>query len=142
VASGEKLYKDRDAFLRELRLADRAQAARLSAPELKAIQNALGERDEEAAICRDRNGKPEPDAELRDTETVPLRESIEDYFRREVLPHVPDAWLDHSKTKIGYDIPFNRRFYRYEPPRPLEEIEADIKALEGEILSLLSEIAA
>jgi type I restriction enzyme M protein len=123
-------------------VADHERDARLTAAELKAIQNALGERDEEAAICRDRNGKPEPDAELRDTETVPLKESIEDYFRREVLPHVPAAWIDHKKTKIGYEIPFSRHFYRYEPLRPLEEIEADIKALEGEILSLLSKVAA
>jgi type I restriction enzyme M protein len=142
AANDEKLYKDRNAFLTDLRVADQACGVRPTAAELKAIQNALGERDEEAAICHDRNGKPEPDAELRDTETVPLRESVEDYFRHEVLPHVPDAWIDHSKTKIGYDIPFNRHFYRYEPPRPLEEIEADIRTLEGEILSLLDEVAA
>jgi type I restriction enzyme M protein len=142
AASDEKLYKDRNAFLTDLRVADQACGVRPTAAELKAIQNALGERDEEAAICHDRNGKPERDAELRDTETVPLRESVEDYFRHEVLPHVPDAWIDHSKTKIGYDIPFNRHFYRYEPPRPLEESEADIRTLEGEILSLLDEVAA
>lgn len=82
----------------------------------------------------------EPDPELRDTENVPLKESIEDYFKREVLPHVPDAWIDKSKTKIGYEIPLNRQFYRYEPPRPLEDIESDIKALEGEILDLLKEV--
>ena len=97
---------------------------------------ALGERDETAEICRDRDGKPEPDADLRDTETVPLKESIEEYFKREVLPHVPDAWIDESKTKVGYEIPLNRHFYRYEPPRPLEVIEADIKTLEGEILDV------
>ena len=62
----------------------------------------------------------EPDADLRDTETVPLKESIEEYFKREVLPHVPDAWIDHGKTKVGYEIPLNRHFYRYEPPRPLD----------------------
>jgi type I restriction enzyme M protein len=84
----------------------------------------------------------EVDPELRDTENVPLKEKIEDYFKREVLPHVPDAWIDQSKTKIGYDIPLNRHFYRYEPPRPLEEIEADIKTLEGEILALLKEVTA
>ncbi len=107
---------------------DRARGVRLTAPELKAVLNALGERDETAEICRDRNGKPEPDPDLRDTETVPLKESIEEYFQREVLPHVPDAWIDHTKTKVGYEIPLNRHFYRYEPPRPLEEIEADIKS--------------
>jgi len=69
-----------------------------------------------------------------------LKEKTEDYFQREVSPHVPDAWIDESKTKIGYEIPLNRHFYRYEPPRPLEEIEADIKTLESEILALLKEI--
>jgi type I restriction enzyme M protein len=79
---------------------------------------------------------------LRDTETVPLKESIEAYFQREVLPHVPDAWIDSSKTKVGYEIPLNRHFYRYEPPRPLEVIEANIKQLESEILDLLREVTA
>ncbi len=73
---------------------------------------------------------------------MPLKERIEDYFHREVLPYVPDAWIDRKKTKIGYEIPFNRHFYRYEPPRPLEEIEADILGLEGKIITLLGEIAA
>ena len=82
----------------------------------------------------------EPDPELRDNENVPLKEKIEDYVKREVLPHAPDAWVDESKTKIGHEIPLNRHFYRYEPPRPLEEIELDIKMLESEILSLLKEV--
>lgn len=136
------LYKDRLAFLTDLKKVDRAMSVRLSAAELKALLNALGERDETAEICRDRDGKPEPDAELRDTETVPLKESIEAYFQREVLPHVPDAWIDHSKTKVGYELPLNRHFYRYEPPRPLDEIEADLKTLENEILALLKEVTA
>ena len=102
----------------------------------------MGERDEAAEICRDRNGAPEPDTELRDTENIPLKESIEEYFRREVLPHVPDAWIDHGKTKVGYEIPLNRHFYRYEPPRPLETIEAEIKVLEGEIVAMLAEVTA
>ncbi len=138
----ETLFKDRKEFLTALRDVDRAHGVRLSAPELKAVLGALGERDETAEICRDRDGNPEPDADLRDTETVPLKESIEEYFRREVLPHVPDAWIDHSKTKVGYEIPLNRHFYRYEPPRPLEIIEADIKALEDDIVKLLKEITA
>jgi len=106
------------------------------------VLGALGERDETAEICRDREGNPEPDTDLRDTETVPLKESIEEYFKREVLPHVPDAWIDESKTKVGYEIPLNRHFYQYEPPRPLEKIETDIKKLEGEILDLLKEVTA
>ncbi len=141
-ATGQKLFKDRRQFLTELKAIDHAMKVRLEAAELKAVLNALGERDETAEICRDRDGQPEPDAELRDTENVPLKESIEVYFKREVLPHVPDAWIDHSKTKVGYEIPLNRHFYRYEPPRPLEAIEADITKLEGEILDLLKSVAA
>ena len=139
---GDTLFKDRKQFLIALREMDRALDVKLTAAELKAVLAALGERDETAEICVDRKGEPEPDTELRDTETVPLKESIEEYFQREVLPHVPDAWIDHSKTKVGYAIPLNRHFYRYEPPRDLEEIEADIKALEGEILELLREVTA
>jgi type I restriction enzyme M protein len=106
------------------------------------VVNALAERDGTAEICRDRDGNPEPDPELRDTETVPLKESIEEYFKREVVPHVPDAWIDESKTKVGYEIPLNRHFYSYEPPRPLEEIAADIKQLENDILAQLAEVTA
>ena len=129
-------------FIDDLKTLDNEFGVHLTAAELKAVVNALGERDETAEICRDRDGNPEPDAELRDTETVPLKESIEEYFKREVLPHVPDAWIDESKTKVGYEIPLNRHFYRYEPPRPLEDIEADIKTLESDILALLKEVAA
>lgn len=89
---------------------------------------------------QDAKGNPEPDAELRDTENVPLKEDIDDYFKREVVPYVPDAWIDRSKTKVGYEIPLNRFFYCYEPPRALEEIEQDILELEGEIITMLSEI--
>lgn len=135
--SGKKLYKDRKAFLTDLRELDRQQGVRLTSSELKAILNALCERDETAEICRDRNGIAEPDPELRDSENVPLKESISAYFIREVKPNLPDGWVDESKTKIGYDIQLNRYFYVYEAPRPLNEIDADIKALEGEILSLM-----
>jgi type I restriction enzyme M protein len=141
-ATQEKLFKDRKAFLTELRTLDRQRDVRLSAPELKAVLAALGERDDTAEICRNKEGEAEPDADLRDTETVPLKESIEAYFKREVLPHVPDAWIDTTKTKVGYEIPLNRHFYRYEPPRALPVIETDIKRLEGEILDLLKEVTA
>jgi type I restriction enzyme M protein len=140
--TGGQLCKNREDFLAELRQAAKAADLRLSAPELKAILSALGERDETAEICRNSKGEPEPDSDLRDTETVPLKENIETYFQREVLPHVPDAWIDHGKTKVGYEIPLNRHFYRYEPPRPLPVIEADIKKLESEILTLLKEVTA
>jgi type I restriction enzyme M protein len=141
-ANKQKLFMDREAFLAALKKYDRAQGVGLAGPERKAILAALSERDETAAVCRDAKGNPEPDSSLRDTECVPLRQDIEDYFRREVLPHVPDAWIDHAKTKIGYEIPLNRHFYRYEPPRPLEAIEADIKALEADIVAMLREVTA
>ncbi|MBI3871004.1 MAG: SAM-dependent DNA methyltransferase [Verrucomicrobia bacterium] len=141
-ATKETLFKDRKVFLTELRTLDRERDVRLSSPELKVVLAALGERDDTAEICRDREGQPEPDADLRDTETVPLKESIEAYFKREVLPHVPDAWIDTTKTKVGYEIPLNRHFYRYEPPRPLEVIEADIKRLEDDIMKMLKEVTA
>jgi len=134
--------KDRKAFLERLKPIDRELGVRLSAPELKAVISALGERDETAEICRNRDGEADSDAELRDTENVPLKESIQAYFEREVLPHVPDAWIDHSKTKLGYEIPLNRHFYRYEPPRELGVIEGEIKALEADILRLLGEVTA
>lgn len=141
-ASGAQLYKDRTVFLTDLRRLDHQRNVRLDSSELKAVVSALGERDETAEVCRDRDGHPEPDPDLRDTETVPLQESIEEYFKREVFPHVPDAWIDHEKTKVGYEIPLNRHFYRYEPPRPLEAIEADIKTLEAEILDLLKNVTS
>lgn len=120
----------------------------LSKPMKKAILSALAERDEKAEICRDSRGNPEPDAELRDYENVPLKEDINAYFDREVRPHVPDAWInedvrdekDGKVGKVGYEISFNRYFYQYEPPRPLEEIDADIKELESEILKMLGEV--
>jgi type I restriction enzyme M protein len=141
-ATKEKLFKDRKAFLTELRTLDPERDVRLSAPELKAVLAALGERDDTAEICRNKEGEAEPDADLRDTETVPLKESIEAYFKREVLPHVPDAWIDTTKTKVGYEIPLNRHFHRYEPPRPLEVIETDIKRLEDDIMKMLKEVTA
>lgn len=138
--TNEQLFKDRLVFLKELKAVDQNTGVRLSTAELKTVLEALGEKDETAEICRDAKGNPEPDSDLRDTENVPLKENIDHYFKREVLPHVPDAWIDHSKTKVGYEIPLNRHFYRYEPPRALEAIETDIKGLESEILSLLAEV--
>jgi len=126
--------------LSALRDLDRASGVNLTAPELKAVVAALGERDETAEVCRDRSGTAEADSDLRDTETVPLKASIDEYFAREVRPHVPDAWIDTTKTKVGYEIPFNRHFYVYEPPRPLEVIEADIKQLEREIMQMLADV--
>jgi len=92
---------------------------------------------------RGRNkGKPQPDSSLRDTENVPLTEDVQAYFQREVLPHAPDAWIDADKTKTGYEIPFNRQFYVFEPPRPLEEIDAELKAVTDRIKMMIAELAA
>jgi type I restriction enzyme M protein len=82
-------------------------------------------------------GQPVPDAALRDTENVPLSEDVDTYFQREVLPHAPDAWIDHEKTKVGYEIPFNRHFYVFQPPRPLAEIDAELKGVTDRILTLI-----
>jgi type I restriction enzyme M protein len=82
-------------------------------------------------------GKPQPDADLRDTENVPLSEDVEEYFNREVLPHAPDAWIDDEKTKVGYEIPFNRHFYVFKPPRPLAEIDAELKTVTDKILEMI-----
>ena len=135
---GSSTHQNREQFQKVLKQTLLQHHLTLAAPELKAILEALSERDETAEICTDSKGRPEPDTELRDTENVPLKEDIEAYFQREVLPHVPDAWIDHSKTKIGYEIPLNRHFYVYQPPRPLEIIEAEMINLEKEIAALLS----
>jgi type I restriction enzyme M protein len=81
-----------------------------------------------------------PPTRLRDYENVPLGELIDEYVAREVLPYAADAWVDHDKTKIGYEVPFTRLFHTFEPPRPLELIDADIKQLEDEILTMLAEV--
>jgi type I restriction enzyme M protein len=102
-------------------------------------------RDESGEIVRGTKGKskgrPMPDPALRDTENVPLNEEVEEYFRREVLPHAPDAWIDHDKTKVGYDIPFNRHFYVFKPPRPLEEIDAELKVVTDHIVAMIGELS-
>ena len=113
---------------------------RLTKGERTAILSVLGERDPEAEPCLDDKGNTQPDPELRDTETIPLKESLESYMARAVLPHAPDAWPDHSKTKIGYEIPLNRQFYVYEPPRPLEDIESSLRTLESEIADLMAKV--
>jgi type I restriction enzyme M protein len=86
-------------------------------------------------------GKPVPDPDLRDTENVPLSEDVEAYFEREVLPHAPDAWIDREKTKVGYEIPFNRHFYVFKPPRPLSEIDAELKVVTDRILTMIAELS-
>ena len=140
--TGGTPIRDRDSFL--TMLLDEAKAAdiRLYAAQHNIALAALAERDPQAEICRDGQGNPEPDTQLRDTETVPLNEDIDEYMEREVLPHIPDAWVDHANTKVGYEIPLNKHFYVYEPPRPLDKIKTDLQTLENDIARLLSKITA
>jgi type I restriction enzyme M protein len=134
------VVKNRDAFADAMRAAFKKTGLKIPAALQKSILLALAERDETADVCIDAKGNPEPDSDLRDYENVPLKETLDEYMKREVLPHVPDAWVDESKTKIGYEINFNRHFYKYTPPRPLAEIETDLKKIEGEIADMLAEV--
>ncbi|EJG1645170.1 SAM-dependent DNA methyltransferase [Vibrio parahaemolyticus] len=145
----EKLLS-RDQFLKTL--TKNLAGTKLSATQQKLIVKHLGEHDDDAETCLVKSGKdkgkPEANPDLRDNENVPLTETVEEYFAREVLPHVRDAWIDESKTDeldgqvgiVGYEIPFNRHFYVYEPPRALEEIDADLDAVSKEIMQLLQEV--
>lgn len=162
---GTILHRNRPDFEAVLEQALKKAALKIAAPVKKAILAALSERDPEAEICYDSKGRPEPDPDLRDTELVDLPEEIilplplgydnetgheqllelvqehcEEYLQAEVLPHVSDAWIDHSKTKVGYEIPLNRHFYVYQPPRPLKEIATEINQLEKDIVAMLSEV--
>lgn len=132
-----KKFMDRAVFLPLLKKALTGSGFKPTAKQQKVILQALSERDPEAEICRDKNGDPEPDTELRDTENVPLKDDIEAYFEREVLPHVPDAWIDHDKTKKGYEIPFNRHFYVFQPPRELSEIDAELRVVTDRIMAMI-----
>jgi len=136
----KNVVKNREEFVEMMSGAFKEAGIKVPAALFKAILMALAERDETADICTDSKGNPEPDPELRDYENVPLKKDVDEYMKREVLPHVPDAWIDESKTKIGYEINFNRYFYKYTPPRPLEEIEADLKKIEKEIADMLAEV--
>ncbi|PLP55473.1 restriction endonuclease subunit M [Mesorhizobium loti] len=145
----DALFKDRPSFEVALTKALKGAGVKIAAPIKKAILSALSERDETAAICLDSYGRPEPDPELRDYELVPLKEGWKTYVAREVAPFVPDAWVDETHRddtdkgvgRVGYEINFNRYFYRYVPPRPLAEIDAELKALEADIAGLLKEVA-
>lgn len=135
-------YLSREQFKKEL-----TKGYKFSSDEWKLLVKHLSEAKPEAEVCKTK-GKIEPDPNLRDYENVPLGESIEEYFTREVLPHVADAWIDTSKTDekdkkvgiVGYEIPFNRHFYQYQPPRALEAIDADLDKVTQEIMQLLAEV--
>jgi type I restriction enzyme M protein len=172
--SAGQLVKNRSAFEKQLtaafKQADIALEGKLK--DVLLSPGSLGEKDPSADICVDKKGKPEPDADLRDTENVPLppatvlplpldyegkknkgkvdvapllalmQDHCEAYLKAEVLPYRADAWIDHSKIKVGYEIPFNRHFYEYVAPRPLDEIAADITILEQDIMAMLKEVTA
>ena len=161
-AMDDKLYKNREEFTTALMTQAKTAGVALEGAVKKAILNALSERDETADICM-KGGEREPDSDLRDTESVPLpndtvtlpiygvdgddsglADAVHDhcqaYLAKEVLPHVPEAWIDYSKIKIGYEIPLNRHFYIYEPPRDLAEIEADIDKQQKQIRDTLGGI--
>lgn len=142
-----KVIKDREVFQAQLDKVLSDAEIKLKAPAKKAILTSLSERDETAEPCLDKNGDPEADTELRDHENVPLTESIEEYMKREVLPHVPDAWVDAKYVdekdgevgRVGYEISFNRYFYVYQPPRELSEIDGELRKLQAEIMKSLQE---
>ena len=134
------IVKNRDEFSAKLKTLFKEAGLKVPIALFKAILGTLSEQDESANVCTDKDGNPEADSSLRDYENVPLNENIEDYMKREVLPHIPDAWVDESKTKIGYEINLNRYFYKYKPPRPLNEIEADLNKIEKEIADTLAEV--
>ena len=160
-------YMDREAFKADVMKAAKRSGLKVLGSIWKTIFAALGQRDPDAKTCRDSTGLPEPDSELRDTENIPLppgtalplpmdfgpdkpndrlvaafRDDIDAYIAREVLPYVPNAKVDYGKTKVGYEIPINRHFYVYKPPRPLDQIEADITEIEGNIARLLKGLVA
>jgi len=157
--NGEEKILSRSSFQKQLNQhVGRASARqkqsiqKISAAQFKLIAKHLAQQDETAETCLFESGKqkgqPEPNPELRDNENIPLKQSVQEYFKREVLPHVPDAWIDETKVDskdgevgiVGYEIPFNRHFYVYQPPRALEAIDADLDAVSADIMKLLQEV--
>ena len=139
-ALGREPERDWNAVRKRIDNLLRKREARWTQKERKIFRDVFTQKDPEAEPVEKGRGAPEPDPALRDFENVPLKEDIDAWFAREVRPHLPDAWMDREKDKIGYEIHFNRQFYKYTPPRPLEEIDADLKTAEEEIVRLLREI--
>ncbi len=145
----KETYLSRPAFTKDLKTALKSSHCSLSTAHLKLLQKHLAEHDDDAEICKDAKGNIEANPDLRDNENVPLGEDIFSYFAREVTPHVPLAWIDESKRddkdgeigNIGYEIPFNRHFYTYNPPRQLDAIDTELATVTGEIQDLLREVA-
>ena len=134
------VVKNRDTFGEKVRAAFKQANVKVPASLFGKILLALAERDETADVCKDAKGNIEPDTALRDYENVPLKEDVAAYMQREVLPYIPDAWVDESRTKVGYEIGINRYFYTYTAPRSLTEIESELKQIEQEIADMLEEV--
>ena len=141
-ALGREPHRDWNAVWSRIEDLLHERKSRWKATEQKLFRSVFTRKDTEAELVASggRDDRYEPDADLRDFENVPLKDDIDAYFKREVQPHVPDAWMDRSKDKVGYEINFNRHFYKYTPPRPLEEIDAELKQAEEEIMRLLREV--
>lgn len=138
----DRSWSGADEFLAAIEAQNKKLKQPLKKADFKIFLNACGERDETAGLAKDIKGSVLPDSSLRDTENVPLSEDVDTYFKREVLPHAPDAWIDHEKTKLGYEIPFNRHFYVFEPPRELAEIDADLKKVTDRIKAMIEGLSA
>jgi type I restriction enzyme M protein len=141
-ALGREPQRDWNAVCAQIQDLLHTRKSRWKATEQKLFRSVFAQKDHEAEPVAQGDNKDdyEPDTDLRDFENVPLKNNIDAYFEREVQPHVPDAWMDRSKDKVGYEINFNRHFYKYTPPRPLEDIDADLKRAEEEIARLLREV--
>jgi type I restriction enzyme M protein len=143
---GSVMYKNRNEFIKMLSKEFKKAGLEVNTPLLKTILAALSEKDETADICTDAKGNPEPDTDLRDNEQIPFtwkvteKEAIDDYIEREVKPYAPDAWVDYSKTKKGYEIPFTRHFYKYTELGDAEETLLDIQSLGAKIQTAIAEL--
>lgn len=137
---GSVLYKNRAEFTKQLNKALKKAGINVKTPLLKAILMGLSEKDETADICVDAKGNPEPDPDLRDTEQIPFKDDIDAYIEREVKPYAPDAWVDVTKTKKGYEIPFTRHFYKYTEMGDAKETLSEIQALGAKIQSAIAEL--
>lgn len=141
-------YANREDFLEMMKVVFMDKEAPFDAKLQKILLQTMSESDEKADVITDSKGSPEADSSLRDTENVPLGQDVTEYFEREVVPYVPNAWINTKVTdhkdgevgKVGYEIPFTRYFYEYKPPRDLHEIEADIQKTEVELAKLLKEL--
>ena len=135
-----KTFISRTEFSKSVIEAAKSQGLNLPATGVKALIGVFGFRSDEAEICLDSKGKNEADPDARVTEDVPFGQDVDEYFAQEVKPFAPDGWIDSTKEKIGYEIPFTRYFYKYFAPRDLAEIDAELNSLVADIQSLLREI--